>query len=394
MAVAAAAAAVMLIGTGASALAATRQIVVSDGVKVVVDGITVVPRDRNGNQVENITFNGTTYAPVGTLAEASGYLVDYSRTGEIRLTTQTPSSQNGYIGDEAAKQRALNHAGVGELSATFISVTKEWQNGVMMYRVEFLVGDTEYDYTVNAVNGAITGWDFDIDWYQGAKETETYIGIEKAKELALKDARLAGKSVFFVKTKLDWDDTRAEYDIEFVYGNTEYDYEIDALTGTILEKDWDIEDYAIPDSGNYIGLENAKEIARKDAGASSSVTYHEAKLDRDDGRMIYEIEFYSGNTEYDYEIDALTGTILKKDYDIEGFAIPSTETGNKRIGKEKAKEIALEKAPGAKVTDCDLDTDDGRSVYEIEMKNGRMEYECKIDAYTGKILTWESEYDD
>ena len=42
---------------------------------------------------------------------------------------------------------------------------------------------------------------------------------------------------------------------------------------------------------------------------------------------------------------------------------------------------------------CQLDRDDGRTVYEVEMRNGRMEYDCDIDAATGTILTWESDYD-
>lgn len=317
MMIAAAAAAAMLFGTGARALAASREIVVSDGSRITVDGVMLIPRDKNGNQVENIQYNGTTYTPVGTLAEASGFIVDYTASGQIKLTTPAPSAQDGYIGEEAARQRALTHAGVNEYSATFISVTKEWKNNIMLYRVEFLVGDTEYDYTVNAVTGAITGYDYDIDWYQTENsKNEDYLGIGKAKEIALKDAGLSGKKVTYVKNKLDWDDGRAQYEIEFVYGNKEYDYEIDALTGKILDKDFDIDDYYNYESSNVIGLDAAKEIARKDAGLSASgITYHKAKLDRDHGSMIYEIEFYSGSTEYEYEIDAITGKILERDHE-------------------------------------------------------------------------------
>ena len=43
--------------------------------------------------------------------------------------------------------------------------------------------------------------------------------------------------------------------------------------------------------------------------------------------------------------------------------------------------------------ECKLDWDDGRAVYELEMRNGRMEYECKIGAASGTILEWESDYD-
>lgn len=65
------------------------------------------------------------------------------------------------------------------------------------------------------------------------------------------------------------------------------------------------------------------------------------------------------------------------------------------ITEAEAKSIALERAPsGTTVLQCKLDRDDGRTVYEVEMRNGRMEYDCDIDAYTGSILKWESDYDD
>jgi uncharacterized membrane protein YkoI len=39
------------------------------------------------------------------------------------------------------------------------------------------------------------------------------------------------------------------------------------------------------------------------------------KLDRDDGKMLYEVDFNSGLMEYEYEIDATSGAILESDMD-------------------------------------------------------------------------------
>ena len=163
----------------------------------------------------------------------------------------------------------------------------------------------------------------------------SYIGVEKAKSIALKDAGVS--NVTFVKAKLDTEDGVKVYDVEFYKGNVEYDYEIDAKTGKILEKDTDIENYTIPTkqttkqaanknntknnvknttNNAYIGVEKAKAIALKDAGLGSA-TFTKAKLDTDDGIKIYDIEFRRGNMEYDYEIDAKTGTILEKDAEID-----------------------------------------------------------------------------
>ena len=72
---------------------------------------------------------------------------------------------------------------------------------------------------------------------------------------------------------------------------------------------------------NYIGIERAKAIALRDAGVSG-VTFVKAKIDYEDGVRVYDVEFYKDNVEYDYEIDAVTGQIRKKDLDIENYTIP------------------------------------------------------------------------
>ena len=54
----------------------------------------------------------------------------------------------------------------------------------------------------------------------------------------------------------------------------------------------------------------AKEIALKDAGLKEAeVTFVRSNIDYDDGVMEYEVEFFSRSTEYDYDIDAMTGAI-------------------------------------------------------------------------------------
>ena len=61
---------------------------------------------------------------------------------------------------------------------------------------------------------------------------------------------------------------------------------------------------------------------------------------------------------------------------------------------EKAKEIALQLAPGSVITDLELDYEHGKAVYEGEMRKGFMEYEFEIDAITGDVLKFSSDYDD
>ena len=233
-----------------------------------------------------------------------------------------------------------------------------------------------------------------------ADTASDYIGETKAKDIALKHAGLSSSKVTFLPVKLDWDDGRPVYEVEFYSGNKEYDYEIDAATGSIRDYDFDIESYTIPAaSSDLISEAKAKTIALEHAGISSSkATFIQVKLDWDDGRQVYEVEFYSGNKEYDYEIDAATGSIRSYDYDVENYTIPSAGTSTSQSGnyisREKAQQLAQAKAPNATLVKLEFDYDDGRAVYEGELRDGRTEYEFEIDAVTGSFLKWEQDWDD
>ena len=66
----------------------------------------------------------------------------------------------------------------------------------------------------------------------------------------------------------------------------------------------------LPAAGEDIGVEKAKEIALEKAGVKAEDTlFINAHLDRDDGRVEYDVEFVSGNTEYEVSVDAVTGAI-------------------------------------------------------------------------------------
>ena len=160
---------------------------------------------------------------------------------------------------------------------------------------------------------------------------------------------------------------------------------------------------------NYITREQAEAIALQHAGLKElEVKFVKGSLSYDDGKAEYEIEFWKDHKEYDYEIDAVTGNILSYDYDIESYAIPDTQTvsGNESnasketgyLTESQAKAIALQHAKldesSVQAVRCGFDYDDGRAEYEIEFRQGRMEYEYTIDAVTGKILEYDMDYDD
>ena len=109
------------------------------------------------------------------------------------------------------------------------------------------------------------------------------------------------------------------------------DYDDDSIWENIADAIEDIDEDAgssmknTADAGNkQIGIEAAKQIALADAKvALKDVTFIKAELDNEDGRAVYEIEFYSGNVGYDYDIDALSGEIISNDFDIEDYSVPA-----------------------------------------------------------------------
>ncbi|WP_455617106.1 PepSY domain-containing protein [Eisenbergiella sp.] len=151
----------------------------------------------------------------------------------------------------------------------------------------------------------------------------------------------------------------------------------------------------------YISEEDAKKIALEHADLKEEdISYFKMKLDTDHGVTEYEVEFVSGNTEYDYDIDAVTGAIRSFDFETNnGHSTASPASGGNAalpagsISEADAKKIALEKVPGATESNLRIKTDydDGIMKYEVKIVYNEMKYEFEIDAATGTILEWESE---
>ncbi len=150
------------------------------------------------------------------------------------------------------------------------------------------------------------------------------------------------------------------------------------------------------DEAKRIALAHAK-LAEKD------VNFVKVELElEDNNRCEYDVDFYSGNVEYDYEIDAVSGAILSADRDIENYVIPTqpstaaANTQTSEISVERAKQIALSHAGvgSARFKKAKLDYENGVKVYEIEFKAGNLEYEYDINVSNGAIISSSVEVDD
>ena len=171
-----------------------------------------------------------------------------------------------------------------------------------------------------------------------------YIGTDAAKAIALEAAGIGEADATFTTAELETRNNTPYYEVDFTAGGQEYDYDIDALTGTVIAGN----QQAAGSTGSHDGstgdtaitADKAKEIALNHAGLTADqVTFVRSNLDQDDGRTCYDVEFYTADyTEYDYEIDANTGDVLSYDYDAEGYQDraraaappPSPPTGPRR----------------------------------------------------------------
>ena len=279
----------------------------------------------------------TTAAAAGTTAAAETAAVQPQSTettaaaqaGETTAAAVKPQAAGAEtaVTEEAAQQTALDHAGLTAEDVTFLHTHLDRDDGRLVYDVEFYSGSSEYDYEIDAQTGEIVSYDYDVESYNpaagtGQSQTDGYISEADARNAALTHAGLAEADVTFVKTHLDRDDGRTVYDVEFYSGSSEYDYEIDAVSGEVISFDYDAESYQMApqagqdQSGDYITVDEAKAAAFSHAGVAEADTSRlEVEMDRDDGRTVYEIEFHVGWTEYSYEIDAVTGQMLSYDMD-------------------------------------------------------------------------------
>lgn len=133
-----------------------------------------------------------------------------------------------------------------------------------------------------------------------------------------------------------------------------------------------------------IGLEQAKEIALKDAGFSQQqISIKECKKD---GRN-FDIEFFVQGSEYDYSIDS-NGSIVSFSFDSNKFI-----TGSKAINAESAKSAALGylglNASSVKALSCEYDAEDVE--YEVKFISGSKEYSVTVSAVNAEVVEYEYE---
>ena len=200
-----------------------------------------------------------------------------------------------------------------------------------------------------------------------------YIGIHKAKAIALNDSGCAARVEFTEARLINKGVKYPYYRLVFNDKRTQWTYLVNAVTGDILEKN---------EVALFISLEEAKDIALKDAGIKDKpevkVVFTKEELSRNSGRPCWILEFYTAEFQYSYKIDAKTGEIIFFDY---------------HIDIRKAKEIAL--------TDAGVYEDIAKITFTVEeyvgggiktpyfyfvFNNDAIQWTYRIDATLGIVL--------
>ena len=343
-----------------------------------------------------------------------------------------------FISLEEAKKIALRDAKLDELTQKIVFTREELNRnqGKPCYLLEFYTGTNQYFYQIDAKSGSII--------YAGR-----FITLADAKKIALDDAGCEDKVSFTEETLVSGGIKTPYYRLVFADAKTQWTYRIDAVLGTVLEKQQ--KEIVTTD---FISLEEAKEIALKDAGlneATQKIVFTREELSRNSGKPCYILEFYTAKKQYSYKVDAKNGSIVEAYHfillaDAKKIALDDAgvnvkvvftteelvaggikspyyyfvfESDSARwtykidavlgvimdktcdkiisptpefIGLEKAKQIALEDAgldeAAQKIvfTREELSRNSGKPCYILEFYTAEKQYSYKVDAVSGEIL--------
>lgn len=307
--------------------------------------------------IKNLVDSGKTNFTYDALAALSinelNILMSQSTTSS-QLTVVGSASTKAYIGEKAAKEIAYAAFGKTANEIRHSECSLDLDDGQIVYEVEFIALDAVYECEIDALTGEVLSFDFEtVKIPQSAQVPETTISNQvtlKTKE-EIKEAVLALNSFNANDCKkfeieLDYDKGIAKYEVEFIHGTTEYEYEINAVDASVIS----------------VSTKAIEPTTQEPTAQEQTTTVAET-------------------TTTEESIASASSSAFEK-----GF-----------IGREKAIEIALQRASLKKDDVRKIEVEFGYNngvVYCVEFKSGANEYEIDIDATSGEIVDFECEKDD
>ncbi len=233
----------------------------------------------------------------------------------IEASVITQSFEKNSENDKKAEENGISKA-KSALISKIISAELLDANGVP-YTYETLAA-----LNVNELKLILESKSLQVDGINssGAASDKKYLSRDEVLSIAYQKAGIASESATRIDVEFDYDDDFdiMVYEVEFFFEGMEYEYEINAKTGEILEekiKPDDDEDDETPTAlpEGSISREEALAIAFNKANLNSAdVRRPEIEIDRERGSYVYEIEFKYGGMEYEYVIDAENGAVIEE----------------------------------------------------------------------------------
>ena len=245
--------------------------------------------------------------------------------------------RNDILTESDAVKFAYVDAGISPKTAPSYEAKLLKEDGIYVYKVVISSEDIRYKYTIAANNGEVISSE-SAQIAQNKKDSTSLSDTTDVEENAANnnDSNKAdpseknGKNVISNAKSKDKPNANKTTDNQTTGSKLENDV---AENDKPTQGKSDVKNVADNESNNtssgktstvsetiasrhYISMDKAKSITLKDAGLRPSfVTFEKALLKKDDGKIIYEIEFFTSTYEYEYEVDAYTGAILSKDVD-------------------------------------------------------------------------------
>ena len=284
-------------------------------------------------------FTGAAFALAMTL---TGCRDNAAASIPQQSSQEQTKEQTQMIPMEEAQEAALKAADIEAADADISATTLSEVAGVACYKVEFTSGEYAYAYTINAETGAVMEMSSQEQNAQtSGTQTETAdpavpataqtlgsasaaapaqnatgtgtVDEAAAQKIALEHAGVKAADATITKSKLDYEDGRQVYDIEWYAGGAKYDYEIATDTGEIISSAYEEKTMGADSRNVTVSEADAKKTALDRVSGATDKDLYEWKLDYDDGRPEYEGKIIYGGTEYEFTIDAATGSVMEWD---------------------------------------------------------------------------------
>ena len=288
-------------------------------------------------------FTGAAFALAMTLTGCRDNAADSIPQQSSQEQTE---EQTQMIPMEEAQEAALKAADIEAADADISATTLGEVAGVVCYKVEFTSGEYVYAYTINAETGAVmemssqeqnaqaSGTQTEVAdpavpttaQTSGSAQAQTSAAAPEqnatgtgtvdeaaAQKIALEHAGVKAADATITKSKLDYEDGHQVYDIEWYAGGAKYDYEIAADTGEIISFAYEEKTMGADSRSVTVSEADAKKTALDRVSGATDKDLYKWKLDYDDGRPEYEGKIIYGGMEYEFTIDAATGSVMEWD---------------------------------------------------------------------------------